>query len=102
MLKDAALNVTLPDILPELLMVMPPVLVLLVPLWLDTAIFRLLAENRFAATVPEFVKVAPFVLSLVIWMTELLLEPSAVMAPELLMETMPFPAVASPLPVPAE
>jgi hypothetical protein len=62
----------------------------------------LLVEASCAVTVPEFVKIAPCVLSLLIWMTGLLTEPSAEMVPELLIETTPLTLLATPLPVPAE
>src|ERR1700738_4426807 len=73
MLNGVALNVdvpseTLPDMVPELLTVTPPVLVELMPLLTATAVFRLLVENRFAVTFFElaFSMVAPCELLLLI------------------------------------
>src|SRR5260221_12161461 len=59
MLNGDVPNATLPDMVPVLLTVTAPVLVAILPLLAPTATFKLLAENSFAVTVPEFVKVAP-------------------------------------------
>src|SRR5947208_14009088 len=100
-LKADVPKATSPDMVPELLTMTRPLLpVMLFPLKAPIATLMPL-ENRVEVIVPEFVRVASFALKLLIWMTELLATPSELMVPELLIERMPSPVVASPLPVPA-
>src|SRR6266446_823823 len=103
MLDGEVPSATLPDMVPELLTVTPPLLPALGPLFTPSATFRPLLENSFAVTVPVIVlvKVAPCALLLLSWTTELLPEPSAVIEPALVIEMIPCPVAASPLPVPA-
>src|SRR5260221_13546993 len=72
MLNGDVPNATLPDMVPELLTVTPPLLPALGPLFTPSATFRPLLENSFAVTVPVIVlvKVAPCALLLLSWTTE--------------------------------
>src|SRR5690348_9566775 len=92
LLKVPPLSETLPEIVPVLLIVT-------LPLYTATAWFVLVFPSRLAVIVPLLVRLAARVLPLLIWITGEYDEPSAVIAPELLIETTPLTPLATPVPV---
>ena len=92
LLKVAVASCALPEIVPELLTVMPPLLSAMATL---EAVFA----SRLAVTVPVLVNVALCVLPLLIWIAGCVAEPSDATESELLTETTPLTPLRIPVPV---